>query len=353
MVPADCRRHRRILGSVANGAIFQLLGDAMTIPFRVGGLLTRHGDHVGELAPDQEIDNPAPSSTAHERHKVAYNFFSGIGPEIANPGGALPGANEWDKPVDPAHPNPVILVHGTGGGGQTNWGTYVPLLALEGYSVFTLTYGANAHAPWPLKAMGGMTLMEDSAAELGDFIARVLASTGAEKVDIVGHSQGTLVPNYYAKFLGGGDKIGRYISLAPLWEGTTAFGAGLMHTVDLRLGIDPFRVMPCRAVAQMARGSDFITAMNADGGPYVPGIAYHNISTRFDEFVRPYSSGQVPALSDDQIVTNIVVQHDCSQDFCDHLGICGSPRAARHVLNALDPSRSQKVPCQFVPPFFG
>ncbi|WP_229704774.1 esterase/lipase family protein [Williamsia phyllosphaerae] len=338
---------------MAHGSLIRMLGDAMTIPLRVGGLLTHSTDDVGELAPDQEVDNPAPRGAARDRQKVAYNFFSGIGPEIANPGGALPGANQWDAPVDPAHPNPVILVHGTGGGGQTNWGTYVPLLALEGYSVFTLTYGALAHVPWPLKAMGGMTLMEDSAAELGDFIEKVLAATGAEKVDIVGHSQGTLVPNHYAKFLGGGDKIGRYVSLAPLWEGTTAFGAGLLHTVDLRLGIDPLKVLPCRAVAQMTRGSEFITAMNADGGPYVPGIDYVNISTRFDEFVRPYTSGQLPAVSDDQTVTNIVVQHDCSQDFCDHLGICGSPRAARHVLNALDPSSSEKVPCQFVPPFFG
>lgn len=326
-----------------------MLVDAMTIPMRLAGLLTRGGSHVGELAPDQEVDNPAsPRDPA-----VAYNFFSGIAPEIATPRGSLPGANRWDDPVDPAHPNPVVLVHGTGGGAQTNWGTYVPLLTAHGYSVFSLTYGAFAHLPWPLSAMGGMARMEDSAAELGDFVDRVLAATGADKVDIVGHSQGTLVPNHYAKFLGGADRIGRYVSLAPLWEGTTAFGAGLLHTVDHRLGIDPLRALPCKAVAQMTRGSDFITAMNADGGPYVPGIAYTNISTRFDEFVRPYTSGQVPATGDDQDVTNIVVQRNCGQDFCDHLGICGSPRAARHVLNALDPTTKEDVPCMFVPPFFG
>ncbi|MCX6471384.1 MAG: alpha/beta fold hydrolase [Corynebacteriales bacterium] len=338
---------------MAHGPLIRLLGDAMTIPLRVGGLLTRSTDDVGVLAPDQEIDNPAPPNSAHERQKIAYNFFSGIGPEIANPGGALPGANRWDDPVDPAHPNPVILVHGTGGGGQTNWGTYVPLLTAERYAVFTLTYGALPHLPWPLSAMGGMTAMEDSAAELGDFIDRVLASTGADKVDIVGHSQGTLVPNHYAKFLGGADKIDRYVSLAPLWEGTSAFGAGLLHTVDLRLGIEPLKVLPCRAVSQMTIGSAFLAHMNADGGPYVPGIRYTNISTRFDEFVRPYTSGQLPATADDQDVTNIVVQSNCTQDFCDHLGICGSPRSARHVLNALDPDHTEEVPCVFVPPFFG
>ena len=43
--------------------------------------------------------------------------------------------------------------------------------------------------------------MQDSAKELAAFVAKVRGSTGAAKVDLIGHSQGTLMPNYYVKFM--------------------------------------------------------------------------------------------------------------------------------------------------------
>ncbi|WP_051198567.1 esterase/lipase family protein [Gordonia shandongensis] len=286
--------------------------------------------------------------------KVVYDFFSGIGPELADPGGTLPGANRWGRPCHPERPNPVILVHGTGGGAQTNWGTYVPLLTDAGFSVFTLTYGAIEGSRWPISALGGMRRIEESAEEFGAFVDRVLASTGAERVDVVGHSQGTLVPAYWAKFLGGADRIDKYVSLAPLWEGTAAFSESrpVMAALGDALGIDPSAVVPCRALPQMMRGSLFLRRLNGGGGPYVPGIRYTNISTMRDELVTPYTSGQVEGGPDDSVV-NIVLQAGCPRDLSDHLGICGSPRAAAMVLNALDDHREWAIPCRLVSPFFG
>src|SRR5699024_915066 len=49
---------------------------------------------------------------------VPQGFFSGILPELTDPGGSLPGVNDWDCRPGPAHPEPVILIHGTGGGAQ-------------------------------------------------------------------------------------------------------------------------------------------------------------------------------------------------------------------------------------------
>ncbi|KAA8877368.1 hypothetical protein F3087_44485 [Nocardia colli] len=123
---------------------------------------------------------------------VEYSTFSGIRAELSNPGGSMPGSNDWGCKPSVAHPNPVVLVHGgAGAGAQTNWGTYVPLLANEGYCVFSLTYGA-LDLPWPVSALGGMSgTAEQNARTIGSFIERILDATGAQKVDVLGHSLGT------------------------------------------------------------------------------------------------------------------------------------------------------------------
>ena len=330
----------------------EFIGDLVTLPLAAAQRITQPilqaANSVVQRFPRELISlgGDADDPTG----KVVYDFFAGIGPELAHPGGSLPGANRWDDPLDPAHPIPVILAHGTAGGGQTNWGTYVPLLTEAGYSVFTLTFGAIPGSRWPISALGGMTTIEESAAEFGAFAEKVMAATGSDKVHVVGHSQGTLVPNYWARFLGGHDRIGKYVSLAPLWEGTTVLdgATGILS----RFGFDPAGVVPCRALPQMMDDSEFIATMNADGGPYVPGISYTNISTVHDELVHPFTSGQLPG-PDGVDVTNIVLQAGCVKDLSDHLGICGSPRAAAFVLNALDDHPSRVVPCQVVAPFFG
>lgn len=88
------------------------------------------------------------------------------------------------------------------------------------------------------------------------------------------------------------------------------------------------------------------------GSPYVKGVKYTNIMTRYDELVVPYTAGYVRGRAGEQ-VKNIVVQDTCSKDYSDHLAIAGSRRAAYFALNALDPAHPVKVPCEFVPPFTG
>ncbi|MBA4023796.1 MAG: lipase [Gordonia sp.] len=292
------------------------------------------------------------AAAAKDPLPVTYNFFAGIPNELANPGGSLPGANDWNCKPSPEHPEPVVLVHGTGGGAQTNWGTYVPLLANNGYCVYTLNYGTIPGAPWPISAIGGFGPIEKSAAELSAFVDRVRKSTGAKKVDIVGHSQGTLMPTYWIKFLGGADKVDKYISLAPLWNGTNVAAAGELTAYAKALGIDQLQQdtigMLCGACLQMAKGSDMMKRLQA-GGILDPDITYTNIMTRFDELIVPYTSGSLRAANS----TNIVVQDGCSQDYSEHAGVAGSRRAATFVLNALDPEHPRAVPCELALPFTG
>ncbi len=286
---------------------------------------------------------------------VPQSFFSGILPELTHPGGSLPGVNEWDCRPGPDHPEPVVLVHGTGGGAQTNWGAMAPRLKNAGYCVYALTYGAIPDAPWPVSAIGGMAKMEDSAQQLSAFVDRVLAATGAQKVDFVGHSQGTLMPEYYVKYLGGADKVDKYVSLAPLWKGTDAGGmSGFVNGLTAE-GSPPasqaygeFLEGICGSCSEMVAGSPFLQKLH-EGGVYAPGVEYTNIMTRYDEMVVPYTAGYVEAPN----AVNIVVQDSCAQDHSEHMAIAASVRSQAFVLNALDPAHPVPVPCVYVPPFFG
>src|ERR1700760_4405320 len=78
----------------------------------------------------------------------------------------------------PAHPEPVVLVHGTFGD-ASNWALDAAQLRAAGYCTIALHY--RNHGTGEIAA---------SARQLKTFVDQVLARTGASKVDIVGHSQG-------------------------------------------------------------------------------------------------------------------------------------------------------------------
>lgn len=260
-----------------------------------------------------------------------------------------PGANDWSCRPSAAHPEPVVLVHGLLGNKNTNWQTYAPLLANNGYCVFALTYGVTSGTPQPLNQLGGLTAMESSARELSAFVARVLAATHALKVDILGHSEGTVVPDYYAKFLGGAARIAKYVSLAPIWHGTNPAGLATVDALGARYGLSPVvdgaMSRYFASGTELLAGSPFYAKLRSGGTPAVPGIAYTNIVTKYDELVVPYTSGVQAGMR------NITVQDQCGLDLSDHLEIAADPVASADVLNALDPAHPRPVPCQLVLPF--
>ncbi|MFT4043746.1 MAG: alpha/beta fold hydrolase [Gordonia sp. (in: high G+C Gram-positive bacteria)] len=296
---------------------------------------------------------PAAASTAHPRLPVVYDFVAGVRAELVHPGGSLPGTNNFACRPSERHPYPVILLHGSGGGRQTNWGTLAPVLANEGYCVFAPTYGALSSV-WPASALGGLGPKEDSAWQVKKFIDRVLVATGTTKVDIVGHSEGTEIPTYWMKYLGGRGHVAHYVSLAPYWrqgpDEDDARGAAIKAFREA-LAIPSPRRSRCPECSDPPRNLNFNRAVRLPT-PYLPGVSYTNIVTRFDDIVTPYWVGILhggPGTS----VRNIELQTGCRRDFADHLSIVADRRAAAYVLNALDPAHPRPVPCVDVRPFTG
>jgi triacylglycerol esterase/lipase EstA (alpha/beta hydrolase family) len=268
----------------------------------------------------------------------------------ANTNGSPPGANDFSCRPSAAHPYPVVLAHGTLENMAYNWNALSPLLKNNGYCVFALNYGQEAGkvVGFPGAIPPGATgQIEHSAAQLSAFVDRVRSATGTAKVDIVGHSQGGMMPRYYTRFLGGAVKVHRLVGLAASNHGTTV--NGLSALINLVPGGSAGLTAVCGiACTQQLAGSSFIANLNA-GGDTVAGVKYTVIETRYDEVVTPYSSAFLSGPN----VTNILLQSQCPLDFSEHLSISFDHIALRDVLNALDPAHAQAPVCSFVAPLEG
>ncbi|MBH0776756.1 alpha/beta fold hydrolase [Nocardia sp. NEAU-351] len=279
--------------------------------------------------------DPAPATPL----PVPQNFIiDAVLGALQGGGASPPGTNNWGCRPSAEHPEPVVLVHGLMANRVDNWQTYGPLLANNGYCVFALTYGSADGDP--NGNIGGLTSMQTSSKTLDAFVDRVRQATGAPKVAIVGHSEGATMPYWYLKRDGGASKVSKMIGLSPAVHGIG--GEELANTGSSTGSAD----VP--APFQFSATSDFIRQLN-EGGITVPGVAYTQIVTRYDEVIVPYTSGIV----NEPGAVNHVVQDYCPQDYADHLSINSDPGAASLVLNALDPAHAEPVQCALVLPAIG
>ncbi len=244
-----------------------------------------------------------------------------------------PGANDWSCQPTAAHPYPVVLVHGTFANRNNNWLALSPLLASKGYCVFALDYGGSTGS-----LIQGIGPVADSAAQLAGFVDEVLAATGAAEVDIVGHSQGGMMPRYYLKFLGGANKVHALVGLAPSNHGTTL--DGLTNLIEYFPDAADVIFDACPACQDQVLDSAMLQQLNA-GGDTVPGVTYTVIATRYDEVVTPYTSQYLSGSA----VSNVRLQDHCAIDVAGHVTIAVDPTALHVVLNALDPAHATPVAC--------
>ncbi|MET9085362.1 esterase/lipase family protein [Streptomyces sp. NPDC090075] len=245
------------------------------------------------------------------------------------------GWNDYSCRPSAAHPRPVILVHGTLGNSVDNWLSLAPYLEDRGYCVFSLDYGQLSGVP----VFYGLGPIDKSAEQLSAFVDKVLSATGAAKADLVGHSQGGMMPRYYLRFLGGAAKVNALVGLAPDNHGATL--SGLTNLLPYFPGASDLIKATTPGLADQIPGSAFLTKLNA-GGDTVPGVHYTVIATKYDEVATPWQS-QYLSGSD---VDNVLLQDLCPLDLSEHVAIGLFDRIAFHeVANALDPAHASATTC--------
>lgn len=274
-----------------------------------------------------QIQGPAQST-----HADAIRYSA------AAPEAAPPGANRTDCVPSAAHPNPVILVHGTDASAYSDWAALSPALTAAGYCTYALNYGAS-----PDGNSFGYSDIRDSAVQLKAFTEGVLAATGAQQVDLVGYSQGAAVTRYYTNRLDGARVVDKWIGIASPAYGGTLYGVSpVIQLVPSAVRLVSRQFGP--ALVQLMQDSTFLHELNA-GGDTVPGVDYTSIATRVDEVIQPYTN----ALLRDSDAKNIVIQDVCPQDMVAHFTFTYDPTTIALVRNALDPSNPITPPCTTVP----
>lgn len=245
------------------------------------------------------------------------------------------GWNDYSCKPSAAHPRPVVLVHGTFANSVDNWLGLAPYLKNRGYCVFSLDYGQLPGVPF-FHALGPI---DKSAEQLSAHVDKVLAATGAAEADLVGHSQGGMMPRYYVKFLGGAAKVNALVGIAPNNHGTTL--GGLANLLPYFPGAEDLLSTATPALAQQMAGSAFMTKLN-EGGDTVPGVRYTVIATKYDEVVTPYRTQFLNGPD----VKNVLIQDRCALDLSEHALLGLTDRIAFHeVVNALDPARATPTTC--------
>lgn len=244
---------------------------------------------------------------------------------------------DWAARPTPQHPNPVVLLHGTNDTSAA-FADLAAELRGAGFAVFALDYGREHSSARGRAGGAGTGDLRTSAAEIAGFIRTVFLTTGAEKVDLVGHSQGGLHAHAYVRGAGaltargyaGARWVGRVVTL-----GSTVHGASPLGPLDgvarLRGVVPVLDALLGPSARQQVRGSDVLTwlAREADAAP---GVRYTAIASRFDHTVRPVAAQHLTPAPN---VTNIWLQDVDPGSTTTHADLPRDPTTIRLVLRAL------------------
>jgi pimeloyl-ACP methyl ester carboxylesterase len=232
---------------------------------------------------------------------------AGTGPAITVPTTKLRAAVDCKGPVGRAHKDPVVLLPGTFGTGQINWGwNYQRLLPKLGHPACTVTF--------PAAGAGDI----QRATQYAVYAIRTIATASGRKVVVMGHSQGGLEARWALRWWPDlRSDVSQVINLA-----TPNHGA--LYT-DQHCN-DP---NSCAAsLYQMRSTSAFLRALNQGPRPTF-GIPWTAVSTTTDTvFVLPPQAALAGA-------DNVSVQSLCPGHQVAHVNLAFDGPTSAIVLDAL------------------
>lgn len=169
--------------------------------------------------------------------------------------------------------DPILFVHGWNSSGST-WNTMVDRFLADGYS------------PDELMAFSYDTSQSNrtTASEIANRVATLLQVNGADQVDIIAHSMGSLSSRHYVKFLGGADgDVDTWVSLG-----------GPNH------GTDTAYFCWSTACTEMWPGSSFLDDLNAEDESPGTVVRYATWWSPCDSVINPDSSVPVAGATNTQ-----------------------------------------------------
>lgn len=219
---------------------------------------------------------------------------------------------------------PVLLVHGTSTTPEESWswnyGNFLPSL---GFDVCTVRL--------PDRALGDI----QRSAEYVVHAIRTVAAASHRKIDVLGHSQGAMLPRWVLKWWPGlRGFVDDFVGLAPTNHGAS--------------GADTLCPTTCApAVQQQKSTSMFMEALNR-GDPSLRPVEYTNIYSLTDELVQPVVPEATSAVEG---ASNILVQDLCPGRPVHHAGFVHDAVVFHLVMDAFthrgpaDPARFDTAGC--------
>ncbi|WP_225409651.1 esterase/lipase family protein [Stigmatella hybrida] len=251
-------------------------------------------------------------------------------PLLSNPGSAkasVVSCNLTTAAVPPPavapvmRKNPVIIVGGTLASEILYW-TLEARLRADGYYVEFFELPGS-----------GLIDIREGAQQLNSRVADVLLKTGAEKVNLVGHSQGGITARTYVHAYGH-RRVESLISLGTPHKGTD---------------VDP--LLAVLLVGCLGQPTDKLLCHQLRPGPFLveinqrapdDAIFYTNINTRkpYDVFTDAATNGRMDNCDrvnakGQPLKCNVTVQDDCPLNIVEHIGLASNGAVYSGIRQAL------------------